>query len=309
MTDWWEVPYKRGKPVPVPGFPRSVYPPDAAAKGRTPSSNGPDIEAYKRTVSRAGRWPWQTFDEAFSNGFSHGTSSNVGESGVAGFQRQQDIESTGWIGEATFDELRSIKVPAGKPHAGEMAMDVTAQNLIAEAWTMFGGKPTPPPIPEKTVRERALLGALTWIGYKENPARSNNTKFGQWYGVNFQPWCAIFCTFCFEIEAGGSPSFVRGTHYAFVPYIVSDARNRRNGLSVVSSGQVMPGDLVCYDWGRDGTYDHVGFFEAWVPGSTSQFFAVEGNTGASNNSNGGEVMRRTRSVGGQDSVFVRVNEP
>ena len=306
MTEWYETPYKTGKPVPVPGFPRSVYPPDAAAKGKTPSKPGPDIEAYKRTVSRAGRWPWQTFDETFSNQFSHGKGGNVVDSGVAGVQRQMGLDPTGWIGAATFDILRSIKVPAGKPHAGDYCMDVTARNLIAEAWTMFGGKPTPPPATE-TIRQQALAGAIEWIGTKEKPAGSNSTKFGIWYGVNYQPWCAIFCTYCYEIEAGGSPSFVRGSYYAYVPYIVSDARNTRNGLSVTSNP--IPGDLTCFDWGRDGTYDHVGIFEKWLSPAQDEFSCIEGNTGAGNDSNGGQVMRRTRNVRSQNTVFVRVREP
>ena len=307
-NEWWTKPYKGGKMVPVPGFPRPVYPPDAANKGKQPSKPGPDIEAYKRTVSRAGRWPWQTFDEQFSNAFSHGSSANVGETGVAGVQRQQNLDATGWIGEQTFNTLRSIKVPEGKPHAGEMAMDVTAQNLIAEAWTMFGGKDdgTPPP-PKSTIRELALAGAIRWIGTKESPAGSNHTKFGAWYGVDYQPWCAIFCTYCYEIEAGGSPSFTRGSEYAYVPYIVRDARNGRNGLSVTN--EPIPGDLVCFDWGGDATFDHVGMFESWVSGARNDFNTVEGNTGIGNDSNGGQVMRRVRDKRGKDTVFVRVREP
>jgi hypothetical protein len=158
MTEWYKQAYPGGKMVSVPGFPRPVYPPDAAAQGKTPSSPGPDIEAYKRTVSRAGRWPWQSFDQSFSNGFAHGTGGNVGESGLAGVQRQQKIEpDTGWIGEQTFNTLRSIKIPEGLPHAGEMAMDATAQNLIEQAWTLYGGKPPPPqPQPVAALTRKAM---------------------------------------------------------------------------------------------------------------------------------------------------------
>jgi hypothetical protein len=110
--------------------------------------DGPDIEAYKRTVSRAGRWPWQTFDQDYSNNFAHGKSGNVPETGVAGIQRQQKVDDTGWIGEKTFNTLRSIVIPEPLPHAGEMAMDATAVKLINEAWDRFGGHEptdTPPP--------------------------------------------------------------------------------------------------------------------------------------------------------------------
>ena len=137
MTDWWEEPYKGGPMVRVRGFPRPLYPPDSASKGKKPSSDGPDIEAYKRVISRAGRWPWQTFDQAYSNGFSHGTSGNVVNTGVAGVQRQQKIDDSGWLGEATFNILRSIRIPLELPHGGEMAMDATAVKLINDAYRMF----------------------------------------------------------------------------------------------------------------------------------------------------------------------------
>ena len=104
-----------------------------------------------------------------------------------------------------------------------------------------------------------------------------------------------------------SPSFAKASSYAYVPYVVSDARNQRNGLAVTSSP--VPGDLVCYDWGYDGTYDHIGLFEEWVGRASSSFTAIEGNTSVRDNSNGGEVMRRQRSTSGQATVFVRVAEP
>jgi hypothetical protein len=304
---WYEQAYPGAKMVPVPGFPRPLYPPDAAEKGKTPSSDGPDVEAYKRTVSRAGRWPWQKFDEAYSNAFAHGkVGGDYKDSGVAGIQSVQGIKPSGWLGKSTFNTLRSIVIPQGLPHAGEHAMDVNAQNLIAEAWALYGGAETPPPAPELSTRERALQAAVAELGYKESPAESNNTKYGSWYGVNYQPWCAIFCTWCYVVKAGGSSSFERGSQYAYCPYVVSDARNQRNGLSVPSSP--LPGDLVVYAWGSSGQgteeFDHIGIFEGWTGGSS--FTAIEGNTSTSNDSNGGQVMRRQRSTGGQGTEFVRV---
>jgi hypothetical protein len=306
MTDWWETPYKGGPMVAVPGFPRPLYPPDAAAKGKAPSIDGPDVLAYKRTVSRAQRWqPWDPtkWDDSFSNAFSHGRGTgNVGDSGVAGVQRQQNLDPTGWIGEKTFNLLRSIRVPQG-PHAGEMAMDANAANLIAEAFGMFAGKPPAPPS-TKTTREQALEGALSWLGYKESPAGSNDSHFGRWYGMNYQPWCAMAVTHWYEIEGGGSPSFAKGAAYSFCPYILHDAQAKQGGLSVTSSP--IPGDVVLFDWYYDGAPDHVGLF---IDGTPSSFESVEGNTSTSNNSNGGEVMRRSRRSSDARITFVRVAEP
>jgi len=93
--------------------------------------------------------------------------------------------------------------------------------------------------------------------------------------------------------------------YDYVPYLLSDAKNGRYGLSITNSPKA--GDLVCFDWNWNGEYDHVGLFENWTSGRA--FESVEGNTSTSNNSNGGQVMRRQRDADGQGTVFVRVAEP
>jgi len=314
-TPWYQQPYKGAPMIALPGFPRALYPPDAAAKGKTPSGKGKDVQAYKRVVWRLGRWPGPAsgFDNSFSNAFSHGKGGNVIDTGLAGMQRQAKIDDTGWVGEKTFNFMRSVLIPEGIPSgpgkAGEHAMDAYAQSLLVDAWDEFGGK-EPSPAPSGTIRSAALKRASAELGTKESPANSNRTKYGSWYGMDGNPWCAMFTTWAYCYGADDlkrtSKSMVKGKSYSYVPYIVSDARAKRNGLSVTSSP--IAGDLVCYDWGFDGTFDHVGLFEAWAPGSGSTFTAIEGNTSTSNNSDGGEVMRRTRRVPDQSTVFVRAAE-
>jgi hypothetical protein len=306
MPDWWERGYPGGPMVAVKGFPRPLYPPDAAP-GHQPSSDGSDVEAYKRTVSRAGRWRWQPFDQAYSNGFAHGKSGgNVAESGIAGVQRQGKITpDSGWVGRDTFNLLRSIRIPAGLPHAGEAAMDARAVELVNAAWDRFGGLAQPGPDNGSSAQAR-LAKAQREVGTKEQPAGSNEQKYGAWYGMNGQPWCAMFVTWCDQLSARPSAGFARGFRYAYVPYIVSDARLAQNGLSIVTGPQ--PGDLVCFDWAGDGEYDHVGLV-ATPADAQGTFGTIEGNTSMSDNSNGGQVMQRTRNRGQQPTVFVRVREP
>jgi peptidoglycan hydrolase-like protein with peptidoglycan-binding domain len=291
--------YPGGPMVAVKGFPRPLYPPDAA--GHDVSPNGSDVEAYKRTVSRAGRWVWQAFDQEFSNKFSHGFGGDVIDSGVAGVQRQQGIEATGWIGKDTFNLLRSIIVPDGRQHAGEHAMDARSVELLNSAYDRFQGHASGEPSGGSSAKAR-LTRAQSQIGVKESPANSNQVKYCDWYGM-VGPWCAMFCTWCDQTGGNPSSAFLRGSRYAYVPYVVDDARNGRRGMTVTSSPK--PGDLVCYDWGRDGEYDHIGIFES---GGSSSWAAVEGNTSTSDNSNGGQVMRRSRSKGDANIVFVRIAE-
>ncbi len=154
---------------------------------------------------------------------------------------------------------------------------------------------------ERPLRELALAEALRHLGVKESPAGSNKVLFSDWYGIR-GPWCAMFVTYCYEAGAKDARAFARGQHYAYVPYLVADARAGRRGLQVIRDPK--PGDVVCYDW-DGGVADHVGLFEKWVSGR-SIFSAVEGNTGVGNDSNGGEVMRRPDRKPSLVECFVRV---
>lgn len=306
MTEWWESAYKGAPMVAVKGFPRPLYPPDA--KGYTPSAPGSDVEGIKRTIARLGRWPWQAYDQAYSVAFARGKAGgNVGDSGVAGFQRQMKLEPTSNVGEKTFNALRSALVPVELPHAGEHGMDARSVELINAAWDRFKGKPQPEP-PSGSAAQARLATAKAEVGNKESPANSNNTKYGAWYQMNGVPWCAIFCTWA--DQTGQNPyskSFVKGSQWSYVPYVVSDARNGRNGLTITSSPK--PGDLCCFDWGpSDGEYDHIGIVLTGLD-ANGNFTTIEGNTSTSDQSNGGQVMQRTRNKNQQGTVFVRVAEP
>jgi hypothetical protein len=126
--------------VSVP-FTGPYYPPDAAAKGKTPSPPSDVFVALKRTLGRLGAWPWDppSYDRSFSNAFAHGGGNGPG---IAGIQAWAKIEpASGWIGESTWNFLRSVRVQQGRPHAGEPAMDEYAAQLIRDA----AKKPPAPP--------------------------------------------------------------------------------------------------------------------------------------------------------------------
>ena len=75
-------------------------------------------------------------------------------------------------------------------------MDKTAVEQINQAWDTFqGAEPLPPS--KGTVLGSALQKAISQLGIKESPPESNNVKYGSWYGQNYQPWCAMFVTWCF----------------------------------------------------------------------------------------------------------------
>jgi len=155
---------------------------------------------------------------------------------------------------------------------------------------------------DKPLRLKALSRLKTHIGEKEHPPGSNRMPWATgWYGL-VGPWCAMAVSHAY-VEAG-SKAFRQGRRYAYVPYIVEDARAGRNNLALTHLP--MPGDIVCYDWDGDHRADHTGLFDGWIAGAEgSEFNAIEANTGVGNDSNGGEVMSRQRKIS-QVQAFVHV---
>ena len=48
---------------------------------------------------------------------------------------------------------------------------------------------------------QVLSKAKAYADAKYQEGKNNDTIFGEWYGLNHQPWCAMFVSKCFD-EAG-----------------------------------------------------------------------------------------------------------
>lgn len=155
---------------------------------------------------------------------------------------------------------------------------------------------------KSTVGDKALAEASKYIGVSEEPAGSNKVMFSEWYGMT-GPWCAMFVTYCF-VQAK-SKSFIKGSKYAYCPYVLADAKASRNGLRVIPKADARAGDIVLFDWNKDGVADHIGIVNV-APNKRKTFTSVEGNTSGTNPSDGGMVALMERKV--TDVIaFVRVN--
>lgn len=149
---------------------------------------------------------------------------------------------------------------------------------------------------EASFRKDAVKLAKSKVGTIETPV--NIQEFGKWYGMNGVPWCAIFVSWCFANS--GSKSFSRRSRWAYVPYVLNDAHAARNGLTITRAP--VAGDLVLFDWDSDGVCDHIGIVE-----KPSPLVTIEGNTSPTDNSNGGQVMRRTDRSASDIAAFVHVS--
>lgn len=133
--------------------------------------------------------------------------------------------------------------------------------------------------------------ARSQIGVKENPPGSNNVKYNTWYyghevSGDWYPWCAVFITWCFW-QTGILDRLDGISNKAGCDPYMRWAKAKR-----LWENRPKVGALVLFDWDKDGSADHIGIVEAII--SDNKIVTIEGNTAIGNDSNGGEVMRRTR---------------
>lgn len=135
--------------------------------------------------------------------------------------------------------------------------------------------------------QQVLDVARGQIGYAEKPV--NRSKFGAWFGMDGQRWCAMFTSWCFN-QAGMPRSGM--THTAWTPgiYTTADRANRWH-----PSG-AKPGDLVLFSFSRPSAtrplgISHVGLVEEVRADGVA---TIEGNTDGGGSNNGGQVMRKIR---------------
>ena len=115
--------------------------------------------------------------------------------------------------------------------------------------------------------------ANSQIGYKE--IGDNSTMYGKWYGLDRQPWCAIFVSWCYN-QAGLGTNIVAQNKKGFAS---CDAGlkwfAKRNKL--VPVGEAREGDIVFFQFDKDAEPDHVGIVTKNMK-RLKTLRTVEGNT-------------------------------
>lgn len=129
-----------------------------------------------------------------------------------------------------------------------------------------------------TTADDVLRIARSHLGYAETP--TNDTIFGRWYGMNYNPWCAQFVSYC-SLQAGLPVPATTARGYAYCPSGV--AYFKRLGRW---SQDPHPGDHIFFSFPGEGAgANHVGLVEKVLGNGVVQ--TIEGNTD-------NRVMRRNR---------------
>ena len=139
--------------------------------------------------------------------------------------------------------------------------------------------------------EKILSIAQAEIGTLESPPGSNRIKYNTWYygqevSGKAYPWCMVFIQWCFA-QAEVSELLPLRTASCGALMLAAQAA----GLWITKDFR--PGDVVIYDFPGGAATDHCGIVESFAKG---KIVSIEGNTGTGNDTNGGQVQRRTRDI-------------
>lgn len=131
------------------------------------------------------------------------------------------------------------------------------------------------------------------IGTQEKPV--NKTKYGKWYGLNGQPWCAMFVSWCFA-QAKMSRKIAAQSSKGFASCQAGLTWFAKKG-KLIPVGQADAGDIAFFQFDEDRDADHVGIVVKNKP-RRKQLVCIEGNTSSGktgSQSNGDGVYKRVRS--------------
>lgn len=129
------------------------------------------------------------------------------------------------------------------------------------------------------------------VGVMDSPIGTCNNKYNTaYYGGRVNnpalAWCVVFIWWLFR-ELGSSSQFCDGRKMASVPATYNWFKQ---------SGQLVskpePGDIVFFDFNRNGTPDHIGIVCEVNPNGS--VVTIEGNTSSYSQTNGGTVQKKTR---------------
>lgn len=146
-----------------------------------------------------------------------------------------------------------------------------------------------PPSNLEAVITRVLAVAASQIGYREgrsaNGSWNNDTVYGAWYPMNFNPWCEMFVDWS-AFKAGVPETVI--PKYAYTPYGLKWFRDRRQEVTSPRRGDLF--FLVR----SNGLAHHIGFVEKVLADGRIQ--TIEGNTNTNGSDQGDGVYRLTRTV-------------
>jgi len=156
--------------------------------------------------------------------------------------------------------------------------------------------------------EDLLNIARSQLGYNESlrnytvledgETKKGYTRYGEWYGIEYGDWCAMFVSFCLNYA---------NIESRFIPYAAGCCSwiNELEKLDMFKTpDEYSPkaGDIIFFDWDKDGYSDHVGIVEKTEENIIT---TIEGNSSDTVKRNEYEVS--STSISGYGILPVNLN--
>ena len=128
--------------------------------------------------------------------------------------------------------------------------------------------------------------ARSQVGYRESTLdfiideegeRQGYTRYGDWYGLTYEGWCAMFACFCMHFAGISHEDFP----YCPNPYRWIKALRKAELYADRTEHEPRVGDLAFFDWQVNDHADHVGIISAVnkdATGHVVSFETIEGNS-------------------------------
>ena len=141
--------------------------------------------------------------------------------------------------------------------------------------------------------DKVVAIAQKEVGYKEGV--NNDSKYGAWYGLNHQSWCAMFVSWCFG--QSNLTSLIDSGAKGYASCSLFEAWARQHNL-IVPTNSVQAGDILLFDFYNKGVSEHTGIATGGIDPHTHLIPTVEGNTApeGGNQTNGDGVYIKHRAI-------------
>lgn len=153
--------------------------------------------------------------------------------------------------------------------------------------------PAPAPSAKKPQGSAARLieVALSQVGYIEGP-KDNQTKYGAFTKVNYQPWCGSFLMWCSNISGTSIPNTI-STVAGSSAFKKKKRWFKNDGVNIPKAG-----DILYFDYPGDGV-NRISHTEIAIADGNANGYVltVGGNTSSDKKGdqrNGGEVCKKMR---------------
>lgn len=123
-------------------------------------------------------------------------------------------------------------------------------------------------------KEKVAKIAMQEAALKVKEVPVNKTKYGHWYGLDGQPWCAMFVSWVFN--QAGLVSLINQSPKGYAGCESFEAWAKKNKMTVPVK-DVQTGDILLFDFNKEGKSIHTGIAIGYNV-HTHLIDTVEGNT-------------------------------